>query len=748
MSGPPAMSAILAAVVLLAAPSADERTSRLAGLARVWGRVKYVHPAMVTSHIDWDAALVRAIPAVENASSDKEYRKAIASMLAELHDPVTRVIEKELAEPPPPATSAPLAVRLEAIDPDTAILTVPNDPALESNPELRTELCTRFTEAAQSEGVILDLRSPFGRTPGWGFKDSIVKCASRLLDHDITLAPARFLSHGFYMMQSVTGGAGGALGPWDSGLKLVSSGSLRGEGPRTPRLVFIVGRGTTDLFPLLMALQAHGLAQVVQEGDAPAAGVMVSPFEVDEGLVVVVRHGEWLRPDGGVGFLPDAVLPTGSGGAARHKALGLLKAPRREAAVPGPLSAPFEYAAFVERDYSETPYPDPPTRLLALFRLFNAIEYFFPYKDLMDDPWRDSLIEFIPRMKDARDATDYALAVAELATRIQDSHVTLTSPVLDAYFGTHRPPLRVELVEGETVVTEVAPELAPSGLRLGDLVLSVDGEAAATRRARLRRYLPASTPGRLENKIDLQLLLGPPSLPAVLEVRGEDGVLRRSSVPRTLEGLPPRSRPRTGPVYAVLRPGYGYIDLQRLEAAQVNAAFEAIRSTPAAILDMRGYPSSGALVLIPRLAQSGTRPTVIGGTPHYEGSSGSFSLDEGLWTSPDASPRERYAGRVVVLADGSSQSAAEHVCVLIKSVAALTFVGSRTSGANGGVTRTILPSGIVVNFTGQSVRNADGSQLQRVGIVPDVEAHPTLRGIRDGRDEVLERAIDFLTRGQ
>ena len=162
---------------------------------------------------------------------------------------------------------------------------------------------------------------------------------------------------------------------------------------------------------------------------------------------------------------------------------------------------------------------------------------------------------------------------------------------------------------------------------------------------------------------------------------------------------------------------------------------------------MRGYPSSGARAFIPRLARPKTRPTVIGGVPRYEGSSG-FSLEEQLWVDPESPPAERYAGTVVVLVDGNAQSAAEHICALIKSVAAVTFVGSRTSGANGGVTRTILPGGIVVNFTGQSVRHADGSQLQRIGIAPDVEARPTLRGIRDGRDDVLQRALEFLSHGK
>ncbi len=738
---------LLAAVLLAAAVPAHAQISRLAGLARVWGQVKYVHPTIVTSGLDWDAALLRAIPAVESASSDQEYREALGALLAELHDPVTRVIEKDAADATPTDASAPMAVGLETIDAQTAVLTLPNDPALESIPNFREQVCARFVDVTRFDHVVLDLRSPAGRTPGWGFKDAIVKCASHLLDRDVALAPARFLTHGFYMMQSITGGAGGGLGPWASGLKVVSSGSIRGEGSRTARLVFIVDRGTIDLYPLLMALQAHGLAEVVQEGEVPSAGVMVKTFEIEEGLAIAVRHGEWLRADGGTGFRADALMPPRSGDAARQKALALLEVPRA-AVKPEPVSAPFEYAAFVENDYSETPYPDRPHRLLALFRLYNVIEYFFPYRDLMDHPWRDALVEFIPRMRDARDATDYALTVSELATRIQDSHVTLASRVLDAYFGTHRPAMRVDLVEGQTVITEVAPELAATGLHVGDIVLSVDGEDVAARRRRLAHYLPASTPGRLENKIDIQFLLGPKSQPAAVVVRGVDGTMRRVAAARTLEGLAPRSRLRSGPVYRVLPAGYGYVDLQRLGAADVDAAFEQIRNTPAAIFDMRGYPSGGAFDVVPRLARPKSRPTVIGGELRYEGSSGDFVLEESLWKGPESPPGKRYAGRIVVLVDGSSQSAAEHVCALIRSIAAATFVGSRTSGANGGVTRTILPGGIVVNFTGQSVRHADGTQLQRVGIVPDIEAHPTLRGIRDGRDELIERAIEFLSQAK
>lgn len=47
-------------------------------------------------------------------------------------------------------------------------------------------------------------------------------------------------------------------------------------------------------------------------------------------------------------------------------------------------------------------------------------------------------------------------------------------------------------------------------------------------------------------------------------------------------------------------------------------------------------------------------------------------------------------------------------------------------------------------FSGHEVRHADGRQLQRLGIQPDIEVHPTIMGLRAGRDEVLEAALHWL----
>ena len=51
-------------------------------------------------------------------------------------------------------------------------------------------------------------------------------------------------------------------------------------------------------------------------------------------------------------------------------------------------------------------------------------------------------------------------------------------------------------------------------------------------------------------------------------------------------------------------------------------------------------------------------------------------------------------------------------------------------------------------ISGIGVFYPDQGPTQRIGIVPDVEAKPTIAGIKAGRDEVLETAIrQILGRG-
>jgi hypothetical protein len=51
-----------------------------------------------------------------------------------------------------------------------------------------------------------------------------------------------------------------------------------------------------------------------------------------------------------------------------------------------------------------------------------------------------------------------------------------------------------------------------------------------------------------------------------------------------------------------------------------------------------------------------------------------------------------------------------------------------------------------MSWTGMKVLKQDGSRHHGVGIVPTVPALRTLRGVAEGRDEQLERAIEVVSR--
>jgi C-terminal processing protease CtpA/Prc len=103
-----------------------------------------------------------------------------------------------------------------------------------------------------------------------------------------------------------------------------------------------------------------------------------------------------------------------------------------------------------------------------------------------------------------------------------------------------------------------------------------------------------------------------------------------------------------------------------------------------------------------------------------------------------------YRGKTILLVDERTISQAEHTGLFFEAANQTTIVGSPTMGANGDVTTVALVGGMYASFTGHDVRHADGRQLQRVGLRPNVVVRPTLAGIRAGRDEVLERAMRLI----
>lgn len=59
--------------------------------ARLWSAAKYTHPQLADGRIDWDKALVAAMPALLAAHSRSGTTRAVAALMAPLNDPSLRI---------------------------------------------------------------------------------------------------------------------------------------------------------------------------------------------------------------------------------------------------------------------------------------------------------------------------------------------------------------------------------------------------------------------------------------------------------------------------------------------------------------------------------------------------------------------------------------------------------------------------------------------------------------------------------
>jgi len=246
------------------------------------------------------------------------------------------------------------------------------------------------------------------------------------------------------------------------------------------------------------------------------------------------------------------------------------------------------------------------------------------------------------------------------------------------------------------------------------------------------------------------LVRGPKDSTATLTVRDLHNQVREVKVARKAEYMPKSQGDRTGEILRVLPGNIGYADLDRLPASQIDEMFKKFKDCPAIIFDDRGYPQGTAWQIAPRLidktdvvaAMFKRRDPMSPDLPNGEISS---SQDVGTFLQrlPHTN-KSRYHGKTVMLVDERTISQAEHTGLFLEAANGTKFIGSPTQGANGDVTNLSVPGGIYVRFSGQGVWHADGRQLQRLGLQPTVEVRPTLLGIRAGKDEVLEVAIEYL----
>nr|WP_295774954.1 S41 family peptidase [Rhodoferax sp.] len=379
--------------------------------------------------------------------------------------------------------------------------------------------------------------------------------------------------------------------------------------------------------------------------------------------------------------------------------------------------------------------------LLSVLRFWNIVEYWFPYRDIMGENWDAVLRASIPKVMLATDLIGYQREMIALIARAHDSHANLRSSIaVRPPLGTCSVPVNVRFIgDQQLVIWGDAQAAAPSDIDLkrGDIITHIDGQAVTTLVQDWSPYYPSSNDAAKLRDMASTVLLGECGTALLQIQRGARtlGVDAPRVSTRSLQWV--RTHDRPGETFQMLSDEVAYLKLSSIRQVDVAGYLQAAAQTKGLVIDIRNYPSEFVVFTLGNMLVPQKRDFV-------RFTSADVNIP-GLFAWGDSislrAVNPRYVGKVVILVDELSQSQAEYTTMALRTVPGAVVVGSTTAGADGNYSAIPLPGGLTTGISGLGVFYPDRRPTQRIGIVPDIAMRPTVQGLRDGRDEVLETGI-------
>ena len=378
---------------------------------------------------------------------------------------------------------------------------------------------------------------------------------------------------------------------------------------------------------------------------------------------------------------------------------------------------------------------DPYVRLSGIMIAWNVFQHFYPYHQEVKSDWSTQLPIALIASYDVKTPEQYFELLGRMTEKLKDGHVYVAG---GNYLNSYSVPVAAKFVEGKLVISKIDSLPAAQGdvtLKAGDIISSIDGRPAMERFEKVRSVTSGSDQWKDVRALS-QLFNGTKGSELKLNYLSATGEDKMISMKRGATSYSPDTT-----TIKKLKDGVYYLNIGNTEMAAIKARLPEFESAKAIICDLRGYPrnnnefinylltskDNNKWMFVPQLTR-----------PDYEG-----VKYEGLgWSMKPAKPH--LSAKIIFLTAGGAVSYAESYMGFIKQYKLATIVGQPTAGANGNVTSIALPGGYSIRFTGMNVKQQDGSQLQGIGIQPDVLVKETIKGVAEGRDEFMEKALELI----
>lgn len=381
------------------------------------------------------------------------------------------------------------------------------------------------------------------------------------------------------------------------------------------------------------------------------------------------------------------------------------------------------------------------TRLADLCITWNVFQHFFPYFNYANTDWLDDLRNALQSAYSTQDNYAFLKTLQQFTAKLKDGHIGVYKNGADKNI--YYPPIKWEWVEGKLVIIDVLKDTTK--LSKGDIVTIVNGETPEQYFKKFEQYISAATPGWLNYRAQTESLLGEKESPLHLIVLKSNGIATNITLNRSMNFseyqvvIPVQDSIKT------IGNGVVFINIGAVSMKAINKVMPLLKNSRTIICDMRGNTTDNYSVndfIENLLTKKDTAshwlqtPQII--YPDQEKTIG--YQKEGF----DMKPRKPHlTAKIIFLIDGQAISWAESYMSLIEHYKLATIIGQPTAGTNGDVNQLLLPGGYSIYFTGLKVVKLDGSQHHGVGTKPDIYVNKTIKGIRENKDEFLEKALEI-----
>lgn len=401
-----------------------------------------------------------------------------------------------------------------------------------------------------------------------------------------------------------------------------------------------------------------------------------------------------------------------------------------------------------EKPYREMTYPTLPYRLIALYRYWGAANYFFPSRHMTDMKWNKVLSHMLPYFVNAKTDQEYSAALLRLVSCLDDTHSMILgmATALGEYRGLYTTPFNAQFIEGKLVITDIHTDTldVKKKLAVGDIITSINDRPVADL---VKQYLPLIPASNMDTKLrDLPygFLLRSHTLLQYKVTIDRKGTVFTYQPPMGDRSWMNRSSKAAGEkAYKLINDSIGYVFSGKYKNEMLPDIIKTFSKAKGIIVDMRCYPGDFMPFTFGEYIKKDNTEFArfVCGTIDYPGAFGATKI---RMTNGGKYGAATFKGKVVVIVNASTQSQAEYTTMAFQSASNVQVIGSTTAGADGDVSTIIFPGSMGTWISGLGVLYPDNTPAQRKGVKIDHKIYPTIKGIREGRDELMEKAIQLL----